>query len=153
MHIKKLRRNSNGQVLGLPMYLIIVMIVAVAVIAAVIFMIPQGTKTMNAQIISGSVETGDGSTGEITLSDFDVQIQVTTNDERKDPIEGATVRLVGGHTVSESQNPTDADGYTTLTVTGAKLDPNINEAYLKMTVKAAGYEDFEDDQAVIIYRG
>ncbi len=42
------RRNNEAQVLGLPMYLIIVMIVAVAVIAAVIFMIPQGTQTTHS---------------------------------------------------------------------------------------------------------
>lgn len=145
-------RNNKGQVLGLPMYLIIVMIVAVAVIAAVIFMIPKGTQTMNAQVTNGSVQTGDGSNGEITLGDFTVSVEVRTNDDRRDPIQGAVVRLVGGHAIAES-DPTGTGGVATLTVTGTKLDANVNEAYMKMTVKASGFEDFEDDQAVIIYRG
>ncbi len=34
-----------------------------------------------------------------------------------------------------------------------KLDANVNEAYMKMTVKAAGYEDFEDLETVLLYRG
>jgi hypothetical protein len=147
--------SEEGQVLGLPMYLIIVMIVAVAVIAAVIFMMPQGTRTMNAQVTDGSVQTGDGSNGEIDIpsgGSFTVTVAVTTNDDRHDPIQGAIVRLVGGHAIDES-DPTGADGIATLTVVGAKLDPNVNEAYMRMTVKGSGYEDFEDDQAVLLYRG
>ena len=148
-------KNEEGDVLGLPMYLIIVMIVAVAVIAAVIFMIPKGTQTMNAQVTDGSAQTGDGSSGEIdipTAGTFTVKVLVTTNDDRRDPIQGAVVRLVGGHTIAES-NPTGTDGIATLTVNGAKLDANIIETNMKMTVKASGFKDFEDDEAVILYRG
>jgi hypothetical protein len=57
MKRKSLIRNKKGQVLGLPMYLIVIMIVAVAIIAAVIFMIPKGSQTMIAQINSGSVQS------------------------------------------------------------------------------------------------
>ena len=149
---RQILKNKKGQVLGLPMYLIIVMIVAVAVIAAVIFMIPQGTKSMIAQVTDESVQTGDGVTGEVTFDAFTVQVKVTTNDERRDPIEGAIVRLVGGHAIQES-DPTGPDGIASIQIEDAKLDSNINEAYMKMTVKAAGFEDFEDDQAVILYRG
>jgi hypothetical protein len=134
------------------MYLIIVMIVAVAVIAAVIFMIPKGTQTMNAQVTSGSVQTASGSTGEFEFEDFEVTVAVTTNDDRQDPIQGAVVRLSGGHGIGES-SPTGADGIAQITVSGAKLDANINEAYMKMTVKATGYEDFIDNEAVLLYRG
>jgi len=149
------KKNEEGDVLGLPMYLIIVMIVAVAVIAAVIFMIPKGTQTMNAQVTSGSVQTGNGDPGEIDIpagKTFTVKVLVTTNDERRDPIQGAIVRLDGGHAIAESA-PTGSDGIATLTVNNAKLDANINEVYMKMTVKATGFKDFEDDKAVILYRG
>ena len=149
------RSNNEAQVLGLPMYLIIVMIVAVAVIAAVIFMIPQGTQTMNAQVTSGSVQTEDagGSAAELNFSGFSVNVKVTTNDDRHDPISGAVVRLSGGHTAQEAT--TDAQGVATLTFAddAVKLDANVNEAYMKMTVKASGYEDFEDLETVLLYRG
>lgn len=146
-------RNQEGQVLGLPMYLIIVMIVAVAVIAAVIFMIPQGTKTMNAAVSTGSAQlsTGVNADNEATFGVIPVTITVTTNDEQRSPIMGATVRLVGCHVVGEGT--TLADGVAAFDVpAGAYLAAGINEGKLKMTVKAPGYEDFEDDSAVVLLR-
>ena len=52
-------KKQSAQVLGLPMYLIIVMVVAVAVIGAVIFMIPQGKQTLNALVIENGVIAED----------------------------------------------------------------------------------------------
>ncbi len=152
MKRKSLLRNEKGQVLGLPMYLIVIMIVAVAVIAAVIFMIPRGSQTMIAQVSTGSVQSASGAVGDYSFADFTVTVTIMTNDDRQDPIQGAVVRLSGGHGIGES-NPTGSDGIATITVSGAQLDANINEAYMKMTVKASGYEDFEDTGAVLLYRG
>ncbi len=152
MKRKSLLRNEKGQVLGLPMYLIVIMIVAVAVIAAVIFMIPRGSQTMIAQVSTGSVQSASGAVGDYSFADFTVTVTIMTNDDRQDPIQGAVVRLSGGHGIGES-SPTGSDGIATITISGAQLDANINEAYMKMTVKASGYEDFEDTEAVLLYRG
>lgn len=144
--------NTNADVLGLPMYLIIIMIVAVAVIAAVIFMIPQGTRTLNALVTENAVIAEDpGSASAFNFSKaYDVTIKVTTNDNRADPIAGATVTLLGSGVVASGS--TDGNGEITLSVT-PKLSANINEASVKMMVKASGYEDYSDDTAVTIYRG
>ena len=146
-----LKRNNEAQVLGLPMYLIIIMIIAVAVIAAVLMMLPQGTKMMIGQVQSGGVFKGDGASGDITVSDVVVTVEVKTNDDRRDPIEGALVRLSGAHGIGEAT--TNDQGIATINVGDCELDQGINEAYMKMTVKSDGYEDFEDQDAVIIYRG
>jgi len=162
MKIRKMKGNNKGQVLGLPMYLIIIMIVAVAVIAAVIFMLPQGTKTIKAQVTEGSVySTGTLATdGTYNFNAFQVTVLVTTSDERSDPIYGATVRLSGGGVIA--QGTTDNSGTVVFdggtgaghgnTITGAKLDPNNFEANMKLTIKASGYEDYTDDSAVLLYR-
>ncbi len=145
------RKDERGQVLGLPMYLIVVMIVAVAVIAAVILMIPQGTQTMNALVTDNAVISEDvGDASEFTFNrSYNVVIKVTTNDERADPIADATVTLVGAGVANSGT--TDANGEVTISVTPA-LGANVNEAHMKLTVKAAGFEDFEDDTAVTAYR-
>jgi len=142
-------RNEEGDVLGLPMYLIIVMIVAVAVIAAVIYMIPKGTKTMNAQV-SGTPTGVIQADGTVSFGSFDVTVSVITNDDRGDPVVGATIRFSGGGVVAEGK--TNAQGQATITIAGANLNVGINEAYMKMTVKASGFEDFQDDSAVLLYR-
>ena len=207
------RKDEEGQVLGLPMYLIVVMIVAVAVIAAVIFMIPHGTQTMNALVTDNAViSENPGNASKFTFnSSYDVVIKVTTNDERADPVADATVTIVGAG-VAEfgtqtmnalvtdnaviSENPGNASKFTfnssydvvikvttnderadpvadaTVTIVGAgvaefgttnangevtisvtpTLGANVNEANIKLMVKAAGFEDFEDDTAVTVYR-
>lgn len=151
MKLRIYGQNTDAQVLGLPMYLIIVMIVAVAVIATVIFMIPQGTQTMNALVTDNVVIAEDpGNASAFTFSQpYDVTIKVTTNNNRVDPIADATVTLIGAG-VAESGS-TDGNGEVTLSVT-PELGTNINEAAIKMIVKASGFEDYNDDDAVTVYR-
>ena len=151
MKTRAMKTNQSAQVLGLPMYLIIVMVVAVAVIAAVIFMIPQGTQTMNALVTENAVIAEDpGNASEFTFSQsYDVSIKVTTNDDRADPLQDATVTLIGSGVASTAS--TNAEGIATLSITPT-LAENINEATVKLTVKATGFQDFSDDDAVTIYR-
>ena len=143
-------KNEEGQVLGMPMQLIVIMIVAVAIIAAVIYMIPQGTRTMSAVILENPVIGESHATAEaFTLPATDVTIKVTTNDENANPIQDATVMLVGaGFSFSKT---TDENGEATISVTPT-LAENINEAYIRLVVKASGFEDFEDIDAVTVAR-
>ena len=143
--------NTNAQVLGLPMYLVIIMIVAVAVIAAVIFMIPQGSRTMNALVIENSIIAEDpGNASAFTFSQaYNVGIKVTTNNNRADPIAGATVTLVGSGVANSGV--TDENGEVSISVT-PELGTNINEASIKMIVKASGFEEYTDTSAVTVYR-
>jgi len=151
MKTRRLTKNKSAQVLGLPMYLIIVMVVAVAVIAAVIYMIPQGTQTMNALVTENAVIAEDpGNASSFTFSKaYDVTVKVTTNDDRADPLQDATVTLIGSGVASTAS--TNANGIATLSITPT-LAENINEATVKLTVKATGFEDFSDDDAITIYR-
>jgi hypothetical protein len=146
-----LHHNTEADVLGLPMYLIIVMIVAVAVIAAVIFMIPQGSRTMNAIVTENSVIAEDpGNASEFIFEqEYNVSVKVTTNDNRADPIAGATVTLLGSGVAGSGT--TDDDGEVIISVTPS-LNTNINEAAIRLIVKASGFEEYSDDDAVTVYR-
>lgn len=143
-----LRKNNEAQVLGLPMYLIIIMIVAVAVIAAVIFMMPQGSRHIDAQITSGSIISDTG-TGEIRPSG-DVTIRVVTKDSRADPLSGATVTLSGAGVAREEI--TNDNGEFTFTGVTAFLDANKNEDYITVTIRASGFEEYKDTQAIRVVR-
>jgi hypothetical protein len=148
------RGNNEGDVLGIPMYLIIIMIVAVAVIAAVVVMIPKGTRAMNAQVTANALiaeDPGNDEGGEFTFDDsYTIWVKVTTNDPRADPISGATVTLVGAGDAGHGK--TYDNGSARIAGIRPKLDANINEAYMTLTVKAAGYDDFVDDTAVTVMR-
>jgi len=148
-----LRQNEKAQVLGLPMYLIIIMIVAVAVIAAVLFMMPQGTKTIEAYATENYLIAEASPTGgmeEFTFaSSYTVTITVATNDKNANPISGATVTLTGAGT--SGAGVTDSNGIAQITVTPA-LAENEKDAYMILEVKAAGYEDFSKAEAVHVHR-
>jgi hypothetical protein len=154
MKRRNIRGNESGDVLGIPMYLIIIMIVAVAVIAAVVIMIPKGTRTMKVQVTSNSLiaeSPGSDGGGSFTFSKtYTIWMKVTTNDQRADPIAEATVTLVGAGVAG--QGKTLDNGSAKITGIKPILDANVNEANLKLTVKAAGYDDFVDIKAVTIIR-
>lgn len=147
-----LMRNDKAQVLGLPMYLIIIMIVAVAVIAAVIFMMPQGNQMMDARIKTGSAQasTGTDASNNAIFNSFTVTVKVTTKGEYNEPIKDATVRISGYHGIGEGE--TNSNGVATFDVAGCELPAGVNSGSLTMTVKAEGYEDFKDDSAVELVR-
>ncbi|MEF8879418.1 MAG: hypothetical protein V5A64_03390 [Candidatus Thermoplasmatota archaeon] len=152
--IKKrcLKKDERGQVLGLPMYLIIIMIVAVAVIAAVIFMMPQGSKQIDAQVTQGSLIDLSGD-GEISGNPSDnIIIKVFTKDERADPISGATITLTGAGVAYEDTTNDAGEVSIDPTSISAELSSNKNDDYISMTIKASGFEDYKDDQAIHVVR-
>ena len=154
MYTKNFRTDDRGDVLGIPMYLIVIMIVAVAVIASVIFMIPKATRTMNVQVTSNALiaeSPGSDGGGKFTFSKtYTVWVKVCTSDERADPISEATVTLVGAGEAGQGKTLDNGSAK----VTGLKpiLDANINEAYMVLTVKANGYEDYTDTKAISVVR-
>jgi hypothetical protein len=154
MNRKNFRKNEGADVLGIPMYLIIIMIVAVAVIAAVVFMIPKATRAMSVQVTGNALiaeNPGTKGGGAFTFSKtYTVWVKVTTNDERADPIADATVTLVGSGVAS--QGKTLNNGSAKIKSIKPILDANVNEAYLKLTVSANGFDDFVDTRAVTVVR-
>ena len=131
------------------MYLIIVMVIAVAIIAAVVAMIPHGTQTLQATVIQNPViGENPGNASAFTFSKpYNVIIKVVTNNNKA--VSGATVMLIGAG-VAES-GITNANGEVTITITPS-LGENINEDHIKMIVKATGFQDYTDEKAITVYR-
>jgi hypothetical protein len=149
---------------GLPMHLIIIVVIAVAVLAAVLAMMKYVTfdKPMEATCIKiqgnvQKVKDSDGylvkvtSTGgeKITNIDFTAYVQVYEKDSKK-PITGATVTIIGANAVGSGK--TNETGVAKVKVENAELAENQDEVYLKIEVKASGYQDFVDDQGILIVR-
>ena len=145
------RKNEQAAILDLPMYLIIVMVIAIAIIAAVVVMIPKGSRTMNAVVTSGYlISASPGHSGEYRFSTpRNIWVKVTTNDEKADPISGAKVLLTGANASAAGVTLTNGSVFLQLRPT---IPANIDEVYIKMTVKLEGYKDFEDNEAIMVYR-
>jgi hypothetical protein len=154
--IKKLRhlnRDNEAQVLGLPLYLIIIMIIAVAVIAAVMAMMSDlGTpQKMNAVCDPASFTAQDNATylnGVYKYEDLDITVRVTRSGGAADPVRDATVILEGGGAISHKK--TLEDGTIKLTLSGVEVPANTDKTWISITVKADGYEDYQDGNAVIL---
>ncbi|MEM2935184.1 MAG: hypothetical protein QXF32_02340 [Candidatus Thermoplasmatota archaeon] len=149
---------------GLPMHLIIIVVIAVAVLAAVLAMMKYVTfdKPMEATClqIRGDVQKvsdTDGylvkvnSTGseKITNIDFTAYIKVYEKNSEK-PVSGATVTIVGAGAVGSGK--TNATGIAKVKVENAELAENQDEVYLKIEVKASGYQNFVDEEGLLVIR-
>ena len=84
---------------------------------------------------------------EKTIS-FKATIEVKDSDGN--PISGASVVLQGAHTTASGK--TKEDGTVEINVQNAKLEENQQQVYMKILVKAHGYQDFEDDEGILIVR-
>ncbi|MEM1513702.1 MAG: hypothetical protein QXW78_00580 [Candidatus Thermoplasmatota archaeon] len=149
---------------GLPMHLIIIVVIAVAVLAAVLAMMKYVTFDKPMEIkctqIRGDVQKVRDSEGylvkvnstgneKITNIDFTAYIEVYEKNSGK-PISGATVTIIGAGAVGSGK--TNATGIAKVKVENAELAENQDEVYLKIEVKASGYQDFVDDKGLLIVR-
>lgn len=150
---------------GLPMRLIIIVVVAAAVLAAILAMmssihppgtlkISYGTITPNTNVMSTSsgnvilVDATSKGSDEITDIGFTIVIKVT--DSKGKPVSGATVILSGAGTAGSGT--TKGTGEVPITITGAKLEANQETAYMKVEVKASGYNKYIDEEGLILQR-
>ena len=151
MKIRRMRGNEKGQVLGLPMYLIIIMIVAVAVIAAVIFMLPQGSKMIDVEI-DGSMIPVKGNGRLVNETTEAITFTVRTKDDTANPISNAKVILTGAGVAWEDK--TDANGKCTCSIGDITtiLEENKDSDTITLTIKASGFDDYVNTEALTVVR-
>ncbi len=149
---------------ALPMRLIIIVVVAAVVLAAVLAMMkyvkPPGTLQVSYEFLEGSVSGGSVSgSGSVIMVDVDgmqelddiaFKIKVKVSDTNGKPISGATVILSGAGTAAADK--TGPNGEVDIQVENAKLLENKETAYMKVEVKAAGYNKYIDEEGIIIKR-
>jgi len=147
---------------GLPMRLIIIVVVAAAVIAAILAMIGMVNPKDSFQIEYAGThgitncEDGDGNlvkvtaTGSEEVKDITFEATIKVYDSKGNPVKGATVVLAGAQ--SAGSGTTDANGVATVKVEGAVLRANDPQAYMSLTVKASGFHDYKDEEAILLQR-
>ncbi|RLF64388.1 MAG: carboxypeptidase regulatory-like domain-containing protein [Thermoplasmata archaeon] len=153
MKMESLIGDKRG-IEGLPMRLIIIVVIAGAVLAAMITMIPHTKGNLQVECISVDGNDGNLKTitssgeGEVSAGDFNVVVKVT--DDKGKAVSGASVVLTGSNGAGSGK--TGSDGTATITVTGVKLNENEDTDYMKITVTASGYHKYEEANFIVISR-
>jgi len=154
-------RDRRG-IEGLPMHLIIIVVIAGVVIAAILAMMGTFNPKDSLQIEYAGTDgrhncsDGDGNLVKVTaagaeeVTDIDFNATIKVFDSKGNPVKGATVVLAGAQ--SAGSGTTDENGEATVQVDDAVLKANQQSAYMSLTVKASGFHDYTDEEAILLQR-
>lgn len=82
---------------------------------------------------------------------FDVDVTIITNGACRDPIVGATVRLMYGGAIATDVTYENGDAALSFGVNEVAVSSNIREANMKLTVQAAGFEEYKNDKVAFLF--
>ncbi|MGM0510053.1 MAG: carboxypeptidase-like regulatory domain-containing protein [Thermoplasmatota archaeon] len=124
--LKPRKMNETGALEGLPLYLIILVVVA-----------GVGTAIIVGWMMSAdSTELGSIEVEPVTMDTDDKKITVTAYDQKDNPLEGATVTIEGCGLVESGV--TDSDGIYSVSDGSPSLPQNENFGSIDVTVKYTG---------------
>lgn len=131
---------------GIPIKMVVLTIVGMAGLAAMLVIIENGEKA-----IPEALHADIGSSNIIFFSDIneseDISIRIRVAAADGTPVSKASVILSG--LGAGSVNVTDSDGNATVKFEKDDFQ-KIGEGYLKLYVKANGFQDYSNDYAVKI---
>ncbi len=134
--------------LGLPIKMVVLTIVGMAGLAAMLAVINDSQeaipKQMHANIRSGNLIILQNFSDNDTI---EIPIEVIYSKDGT-PVKKANVALFGLKTASI--NLTDSDGKTMLTFNKRDFDMDANEGYLRLDVRATGFQEYSNEYAVKI---
>jgi len=134
--------------LGLPINMVVLTIVGMVGLAAMMSFISDSEaampKPMHANINGSNLIILSEPPDNINLS-----VEVI-NSKDGTPVVRASVALTGMS--AAAINVTDSRGNTALKFNKSELELKAQEGYLKLTVRAAGFQEYENEYAVKIVR-
>ncbi|HWQ95931.1 MAG TPA: carboxypeptidase regulatory-like domain-containing protein [Candidatus Methylomirabilis sp.] len=157
MIVKNFKKDEHA--IELPINIVVMLVVGMVSLAALISIIPKPKEYLTVDIIDIKIDDGTAHEGNIaTVSgsgDYKVKVNVKVYDKNNNPVEKASVSLSGGGGFGADQ--TSRKGEASLTLgssqsTRVVFRPNQKSVELKLEVKANGFYDYEDENAIQIYR-
>lgn len=126
VNLKRRKLDANGALEGLPLYLIILVVVAGVGTAIIVgwMMSAQSTELDSIEVEPVSMDTNDR------------KITVTAYDQKDNPLEGATVTLEGCGIVESGV--TGSNGEYSVTTNSPSLPQNENFGTIDVTVRYTG---------------
>ena len=134
--------------IGIPIKMVVLTIVGMAGLASMIVIIQNGDNAMpeplHAYVISGNI---------IVLSDFNDTYNINMTVRVIDSVDGASIgkaSVVLSGMGTAAVNITNNEGYSILRFNKTDFDQKDIEGYLRLDVKASGFQDYSNEYAVKI---
>ena len=142
---RSLIQNEHG--MELPINIVVMLVVGMVALAALLAIIPESKKNLIVDVISVNGE--DGVTGDIgNGKSSNVSVDVKVYDSDNSLINGASVIISGGGGFGSAK--TDATGLATVDVSNVFIRLNQDSIDLKLVVKANGFYDYTNEEAILI---
>lgn len=147
---RRLARDRGGALEGLPLYLLILGIVAVIGIAILLLWLigsDEPPTEVHVEVNPGSVQAKAATLYSVAEVERGTKVTLYVYDQSKNPIEGAWVTATGANCTKSGE--TNGKGEYELDVGGARVLSGKTSADIKVTV---GYGDLEDTAIVKVVR-
>ncbi len=142
---RSLIQNEHG--MELPINIVVMLVVGMVALAALLAIIPESKKNLVVDVISVNGE--DGVTNNIdngASTNVSVDVKVYDNDNKL--VEGANVIISGGGGFGSDK--TDETGLARVDVSNVFIRLNQDSIDLKLVVKANGFYDYTNEEAILI---
>ncbi len=157
MKLKNLNKDEGA--IELPINIVVMLVVGMVALAALLSIIPKSKDYLTVDIINVKIDDGAVQEGNIATLRGDGQYKVKVNlkvyDKNNDPVEKASVSLSGGGGFGMDQTNSLGEAIVTMgdtQSTNVTLRQNQKSVALKLVVKANGFFDYEDENAIQLFR-
>jgi len=151
----KFRKDERA--IELPINIVVMLVVGMVALAALLSIIPKSKENMSVDIIDVKVSDDNpykGSSAKVVgAKDHTVTVNIKVYDKNNNPVEKASATLSGGGGFGTDQ--TNKSGLAKIYLGGTSgsmvtIRPNQQTVELKIVVKANGFYDYQDEQAVLL---
>ncbi len=156
MTLKKIRKDE--QAIELPINIVVMLVVGMVALAALLSIIPKSKEYLTVDVIDIKINDGAVQEGSIATvggeGDYKVKVNLKIYDKNNNPVDKASVTLSGGGGFGADQTNSNGEAVVTLgetKSTNVTFRPNQDSIDLKIAVKANGFYDYEDGNAIQIY--
>lgn len=155
--IRKFKKDE--QAIELPINIVVMLVVGMVALASLLSIIPKSKEYLTVDVMDIKVNDGAVQEGSIATlrgdGDFVIKVKLKVYDKNNNPVEKASATLSGGGGFGTDQ--TNSNGQAIILLgdsnsTKVIFRPNQQTVQLKLAVKANGFYDYEDGNAVQLYK-
>lgn len=155
--IRKFKKDERA--IELPINIVVMLVVGMVALAALLSIIPKSKEYLTVDVIDIKVNDGAVQEGSIATlrgdGDFIIKVNLKVYDKNNNPVEKASITLNGGGGFGTDQTNSNGEAIILLgdsNSTKVTFRPNQQTVQLKLAAKANGFYDYEDINAIQLFK-